>query len=145
MENRSEKNNELTNEWYICATAFLTLLQAIVYYLIIHQKSFYDFLENSGTASPIFLAFATLLTHIGGLIMFYIDKRNKQRKKFRDEGRAEGKIEGIKLGKAEGIAQGKAKGKIKGITEERDNWIEWDENGRDPEKRPDKINPINKT
>lgn len=139
MKNQNEENNELTNEWYICAIAFLTLLQAIVYYLIIHQKSFYDFLENSGTASPIFLAVATLLTHIGGLIMFYIDKRNKQRKKFRDEGRAKGKIEGIKLGKAEGIAQGKAKG----ITEERNKWIEWDENGRDPEKRPDKINLLN--
>lgn len=118
MENQTKKNNELIDEWYICAIAFLILLQAVIYYLIIGQKSFAIFLEKSGTASPIFLAAATLLTHIGGYIMFFNEKRRIQREKYREEGRA----------------QGRAK--------EQKGWIEWAENGKDPDKMPSKIDPI---
>ena len=49
---------------------------------------------------------------------------------FRDKVFAEGKAEGIAEGKAEGIVERDAL------------WIEWEKNGRDPDKMPSKLYPI---
>lgn len=114
MKSQREKHNPIINDWQAYCITGSTLLQILAYFLFADENTFADYLKGSGTASPTFIILATFITQIGGIMMFFNEARRKQREKFRDEGKVERDKE----------------------------WIEWAKNGKEPNKMPSKINPI---
>ena len=78
---------------------------------------------SSGTIVPLFTLFSTFIVEIKGGIMF-LAAHLKRKFYYR--------------GKAEGIAESKSD-----MVAREAEWIEWAENGRDPDKMPSKVNPVN--
>ena len=85
---------------------------------------------NSGSVIPLWTLISTFIVEVWGYIVFLA---NHLKQKFYHQGKAEGKVEG------------KAEGKVEGKAERDAEWIEWAENGKDPDKMPSKINPVTTT
>ena len=99
----------------------LTTLQTALYiaWRLANGIEFNEICLNSGSVVPLFTLIATFIVQMREAVMFLRNKLIAQRKKLRDEGRAEG------------MAKRDAE------------WMEWAENGKDPDKMPSKINPVN--
>ena len=77
---------------------------------------------NSGAVIPLWTLVSTFIVEVWGYIMF-LTTHLKQ--KFFYQGKIEGKAEGMAARDAE--------------------WIEWAENGKNPDEMPSKVNPVTTT
>ncbi|MDE0636128.1 MAG: hypothetical protein OXI43_09815, partial [Candidatus Poribacteria bacterium] len=78
-----------------------------------------DFIGRSSALYPFFIGITATLTEIIDMAFWFFDRQkkyyNERIKEVRSEGKAEGKAE------------------------EREKWVEWAENGQNPDMRPDKV------
>ena len=124
--------NENEGKLEIIGDAFkIIVLTAVITipYIIwrLYEKDCWDtVMVKSGTVIPLSTVLSTILFQTGDWIMLGLTRRYKRRIK------AEGKAEGIAEGKADMVAR-------------EAEWIEWAENGKDPEKMPSKVNPVGTT
>ena len=124
LNNENNNNNfPITNIeafWIV----MLTMLQTAFYFgwRLANDIELNVVCLHSGSVVPLWTLVSTFIVELWGYIMFLA---NHLKQKFFNQG------------KAEGIAEGKS---------ERDTeWIEWAENGKDPDKMPSKVNPVTTT
>jgi len=110
----------------ISTDVFITMLITVVVtvlYIIwrIHTKATFNVaVIDSGTILPLLILISTVIFNIGDYLMLFSRTRAYNRK-VRQEGRQEG------------------------MNERDAEWLEWIENGKDPDKIPSKVNPIEKS